>query len=369
MKRNLLSLLLLISVSGGCSAIMPDPMEQAREALGEQDYFGAHEHALAALQKDADSVEALTLLAQIQLAMGQGGEALLTLDRLEEAGASGEEITLIRSEALLQTGDFEQSFEVLGDMNSAEAWRLRALSAAMAGNDAEAARHFLAGRNGEGDKRKLFSAAASFHLARGDADAARYAVGQAQLLAPEAIETYFVSARLAELDGRPDLAARAYLAILERVENDRPALLGAIRQLDRLGRVDLFAPLIERGRRAYPDDLEFIYLDASLMAYQGNWAGARDLLQQRESEIAEYDDARGLYGQALLELGQFEQARAQLAPLNRNDPANAAYARVYARTLLELGEANEARQVIAPILRGPNASEIDRDLARRAASG
>lgn len=369
MKRILFPMALVLSLTGGCSSFLPDPMAQAREAMSEQDYFSARDHVLAALQGNAADVDALTLLAQIQLAMGQGGEALITLDRINEAGGEGPAITLIHAEALLQSGDFEGAFATLEGLESAEAWRIRALSAAMAGNDEEAAQHFLSGREAEGDKRKFFSAAASFHLARGDADAARFAVGQAQQLAPEAIETLFVSARLAELDERPDLSSRAYLAILERAPTDRPALLGAISELDKMGRVDVFAPLIARGREAYPMDLEFIYLEASLMAYEGNWAGARDLLQQRESDISEYDDARGLYGQALMELGQFEQARAQLAPLNRRDPQNQAYARIYAQILLELEEYDRARRVIAPILRGPDAADFDRELAQRAANG
>ncbi|WP_271077794.1 tetratricopeptide repeat protein [Aurantiacibacter sp. MUD61] len=345
------------------------PLEDAREALAQQDYFAAQEHVLAALQDDARDIEALTLLAQIQLAMGQGGDALLTLDRLEEAGAQGDHLTLIRAEAMLQGGQAEEAFALLDGLESAESWRLRALAAAMVGNDEEAAAHFLAGRESEGDKRKLFTAAATFHLNRGDADAARFAVGQAQQLAPDAIETLFVSARLAELDGRSDFASRAYLAILERTPNDRPALLGAIRELDKLGRVDVFAPLINRGRQAYPEDIEFIYLDASLKAFEGNWTAARDLLQQYETAVQEHDDARGLYAQSLLALGQYEQARALMAPLNRRFPDNAAYARVYARILLELGENAQAANVISPILRGPDASDIDRELAERAGRG
>ncbi|MBH5322669.1 tetratricopeptide repeat protein [Aurantiacibacter sediminis] len=352
-----------------CSLLLDTPLEEARDALAEQDYFAAQEHVLGALQDNARDVDALTLLAQIQLAMGQGGDALLTLDRLEEAGAEGEHLTLIRAEAMLQGGEAEEAFALLDGLASAESWRLRALAAAMEGDDDEATAHFIAGREAEGDKRKLFTAAASFHLNRGDADAARFAVGQAQQLAPDAIETLFVSARLAQLDGRPDLASRAYLAILERTPNDRPAMLGAIQELDKLGRVDVFEPLIERGRQAYPEDIEFIYLDASLLAFEGNWTAARDLLQQYETAVQSHDNARGLYAQSLLALGQYEQARALMAPLNRRFPNNAAYARVYARILLELGEHSQAASVITPILRGPDASEIDRDIAERARRG
>ncbi len=367
MKKLVLFAALFTSPLAACGALSSDPMDEAREALVAQEYHEAREHVLGALQDDPISIEALTLLAQIQLAMGQGGEALLTLGRLREAGASGQAITRIEAEAMLQTGEFQQAFAMLEGDTTAEASRLRALAAAMAGNDAEAAQHFLAGRDADGDKRKLFTATASFHLARGDADAARFAVGQAQLLAPAAIETLFVSARLAELDNRPDLASRAYLAILEREPNDRPAMLGAIRELDKLGRVDVLTPIIARGRQAYPTDIEFIYLDASLMGFGGNWAGARDLLQQYESDVANHNNARSLYGQALLELGQYEQAWAQLAPLNRRDPDNATHARIHTKILLALGEYAKARQVIAPILRGPNASDLDRELAERAA--
>lgn len=369
MKGKLLSLALLASALVGCSALFPEPIEEAREAFAAQDYLGARDLALEALQSDAENIEALMLLAQIQLAMGQGGDALITVERLGEAGADADSLALVRAEALLQTGNFEEAFTAIGDADSAESWRLRALAAAMAGNDDEAVAHFIAGREAPGDRRKLFTAAATFHLDRGDADAARYAVGQAQILAPEAIETLFVSARLAELDGRPDLSSRAYLGILERSPNDRPALLGAIRELDKLGRVDVFAPLIERGRSAYPQDIEFIYLDASMMAFEGNWVGTRDLLQQYETAVGDHDNARGLYAQALLALEQYEQARALIAPLNRRYPQNAAYARIYTRILLALDEHQQARAVMAPILRGPDASDVDRELAALARRG
>lgn len=369
MMTKRIPLIVLAATLGGCSFLFGEPLERAQEAFAEQDYFAAREAALEALQDNANDAAALDMLARVQLAMGLGVDALVTLERLEGTGGAPEDLALLRAEALLQTGDHETAFDVLEGQTVAEAWRLRALAAAMAGRDAEAAQHFVAGRDAPGDRRKLFTAAATFHLDRGDADAARFAVGQAQQLAPEAIETLFVSARLAELDQRPDFASRAYLAILEHTPNDRPALLGAIRSLDQLGRVDVFEPLIARGRSAYPDDVEFIYYDASLMAYEGSWTAARELLQQSEAIVAEHDNARGLYGQVLLELGQLEQARSMLAPLNRRYPGNAAYARQYARVLIAQGEYSSARRVMAPIIASGNALEIDREVAELAARG
>ena len=351
---------------GACSLLQTDPVDEAREAYAAQDYNGARDLALAALQADAGNRDALELLAQIQIAMGLGADAIVTLDRLEETGGGPDDAAVIRAEALLQTGETRDALALLEGKDSAESWRLRALAAAQAGDHARAAQAFTNGHDAPGDRRKLFTAEASFHLGRGDANAARRPVGEAQRLSPGSIETLFVSARLAELDNRPDLASRAYLAILELAPNDRPAMLGAIRELDKLGRIDLVRQLVQRGLAAYPGDIEFIYFDASLYAFDGNWQATRDLLQQHEEAVAAHENSRGLYGQALLELGQLEQARAMIAPLNRRYPDNAAYARVYTRILLRLGEAGQARQVIGRIASRPQAQNIDRELAAQA---
>ncbi len=371
-KTTLTSIALagLMAVSlGACSLIAPDPMDDAREAYAAQDYHAAREDVMRALEINGSDSAALELLARIQLAMGLGADVPATLDRLESAGALPADAKLLEAEALLQTGEHELAVGVLRGEDSAESWRLRALAANMAGNRAAAEAAFLSGRDAEGDKRKLFVAEANHHLSRGNADAARFAVGQAQQLSPDSIETLFVSARLAQLDGQPNLAARAYLAILELSPTDRPALLGAIAELDKLGRIDLIPELIQRGRTAYPQDIEFVYLTASLQAYEGNWQAARDLLQEHESAAAGHDNARGLYGEALLELGQLELARAQLAPLNRKYPENAAYARVFARILIGLGENAQARSVMRPIASRADAEPIDRELAQLAARG
>ncbi|MGB3167090.1 MAG: tetratricopeptide repeat protein [Alteraurantiacibacter sp.] len=329
--RSLALSILLAGSLGGCALFAPDPVEDAHAAYQAQDFFEARELAMKALERDASDAEALALLARVQVAMGAGADALLTLGRLAETGGAPEDADLLRAEALLQTGERDEAGALLAGRPEAEAHRLRALAAVQNDDPATAAREFLSGREAEGDKRKLFTAAASFHLDRGNADGARYAVGQAQRLAPAAIETLFVSARLAQLDGRHELAARAYLAILDHTPNDRPAMLGAIKELDELGRLDLIRPLVTRGRAAYPDDIAFIYLDASVHAYEGRWQAARDLLQEHEAEVQGHDDARGLYGQALLELGQVEMARAQIEPLARRYPGNRVYSELYAR--------------------------------------
>lgn len=356
---------LLALALGGCSLLLPDPLEDAREAYLAQDYLSARDQALVALQADDEDAAALELLTRIQLAMGAGADVPATLDRLEAVGALPPDAAELRAEALLQLGARGDALAMLEGRESAESWRLRALAAAMADDHAGARAAYANGHVAPGDRRKLFTAEASYYLARNDADGARAAVGQAQRLAPDSIETLFVSARLAQLDGQPRLATRAYLAILQLTPNDRPALLGAIAESDKIGRIDLVRDLIQRGRVAYPQDVEFLYYAASLKAYDGDWVGTRDMLQQHEAAIAGHDNARGLYGQALLALGQIEQAHAQLAPLHRRYPDNAAYARLFAEVLLAAGDRRGARRVIDPFARRVDAQPIDRELAAR----
>ncbi|MDF1833677.1 MAG: tetratricopeptide repeat protein [Alteraurantiacibacter sp. bin_em_oilr2.035] len=354
---------------GGCSFMQSDPLAEAQEHFAGQDYVSAQIDVLAALQEDASDPTALELLARIQLAMGRGADANLTLDRLKDAGVLPADAALIEAEALLQSGNHRAALTLLRGREGAESWRLRALAAAMAGDNDGALRAFAMGKGANGDKRRLFVAEANHHLARNDVDAARPAVRQAQLLAPDNVETLYVSARLAEQEGEPELAARAYMAIIKRFPADKPALLGAIQTLDMIGRIDLVRDLIARGRTAYPEDVEFLYLEASLQAFDGNWFNVRKMLQQHEAMVIEHDKARGLYGQALLELGQLEQARAQLAPLHRRYPDNVAYARVLTRTLIASGEHAAAYAIIGPFAGRRDAAIIDRQLAEEAARG
>ena len=100
-----------------------------------------------------------------------------------------------------------------------------------------------------------------------------------------------------------------------------------------LDRDDLADPLIARGRGAYPDDLAFVYFNARSKARREDWRAARDLLQERESELAEHDPAQLLYAEVLLELGQGELARALITPVYARRGGDADVAALYARAL------------------------------------
>ncbi len=367
-KHNLLLAAAMLFTLAACDSPLSDPAADAAAAFEAQDYLAARDHAQAALREEPGNVEALELLARAQIAVGEGGNALATLDRLKAAEGAPADLALLQAEANLQMGDAAAMLTLLEGDDSAESWRLRALAAALGGDDAATLAAFAKGRDAPGDKVRLYAAEASWFLARGDADGARPAVALAQQAAPKRLETLFVTAKLAQIDGDSDMASRAFLAILELAPNDRPALLGAIAEMGELGRVDLLRPLVERGAKAFPGDPEFIFLTARLLAQDGDWQGVRDMLQAREWALAAHPDSRGLYAEALLNLGQVELARTHIAPLYRAYSANPQIARVYAKVMLAAGDHAEAGRAIAPLVAGPDALAEDRELAEESAA-
>ena len=298
-----------------CSPFGSDPLDEAQAAFAAQDYISARDEVQKALERDADNAEALELLARIQLAMGQGGEVLNTLERLEQSGEEPADAKLLAAEGLLQTGETEGALELIGDNTSAEGWRLRALAAAARGEAERAMQAYASGRNAPGERGKLFAAEATFHLAQGDLAAAQEAVSLAQEVAPGRVETLFVSARLAEAQADPVTALSNYLRIIEIVPRDRPALLAAISSSQRAQLPRITRHLIAYGAATRPLDEEFVYQQARVDAWDGRWEQVRERLQAHETELANHDSARLLYAEALLQLGQVETARAIAAPI------------------------------------------------------
>lgn len=315
---------------GGCSLFASEPVDEAQVAYEAQDYIAAQGHAQAALAQDAEDAGALELMARIQLVMGRGADALITLERLENAGHTLADADLLAAEAHLLLGETETALDLIGSAQGADAWRLRALAAIQAGDDETAREAFDQGRAAEGERAKLLATEASFHLDRGEIDAASEVVALAREDAPDRIETLYVSARLAEAREDPALALSNYLRIIEITPLDRPALLSAIAMSEWAEMPDVTRHLIAYGASTRPLDREFVYQQARVEAWDGRWDAVRQRLQAHEVELSNHEPARLLYAEALLQLGQVETARAIAAPIVARRPGDAEAIRVQA---------------------------------------
>ncbi len=200
--RAILASCMMFSLAA-CSLLTGDQVDEAQAAFEAQDYISARDSVQAILAGDPADADALELLARIQLAMGEGSDVAATLDRLEQAGGEPQDAALLAAEGLLQSGNPQAAMAVIGDSDSAEAWRLRALAAAEEGDDRLAIDAYRRGRSADGNRGKLLAAEASYHLARNNLPAAAEAVALARDVAPDRVETLFVSARLAEAQAEP----------------------------------------------------------------------------------------------------------------------------------------------------------------------
>lgn len=349
MKKTstLLASAIALSLAACSGATGGDAAQEARTAFDRQDFIEARDKASVALEATPDDKALLLILAKSQVAIGQSDSALRALERLESIGGGGDDVSLLRSEALLQKGRPAQARDAIKGIDTSDAWRLRAIAAIHEKDDKAAEAAFASGMRAPGDRFKLHATQANWLVDHGFADRAQESVAKLQKIAPKRIETLFVTARLAQLQGDSATALASYQAILEQAPLDRPALLGAIAELGVQGRIDELRPLVARGLKAMPDDMEFIYLDARLEAESGNWKKVRSILQQVEPRLTDNPDARALYAQALLEEGQAELARSHLAPLYRAYPDAPGFAEIYAQALERTGDPEEARRVRA----------------------
>lgn len=329
-----------------CGTGSTDHTEKAQTAFAAQDYISAGREASQALETDPEDKALLAILAQSFLAQGEGEGALRAAQRLGDAGGDAGQVALLQSEALLQLGKSTEALEVIESLQTPDAWRLRAIAAIHEEDDRRAAAAFARGRKLEGSKAKLLATQANWLLANLRLPEARIVVEKLREEAPERLETLFLSATLAQAEGKGAQALEAFQAILEKAPLDRPALLGAIAELGAQGRIDEIRPLVVRAREAMPQDMEFIYLDARIAAADGDWPAVRQLLQAHESRLIDHPDARGLYGNALIETGNPQLARGHLAPLYRTHPESAEIAFAYARALAETGDRDQSAVIM-----------------------
>ena len=130
----------------GCELPGQREAERAEVAFAEQDYLGARNLALKALNDNSDSSPALIILVRAQLAMGDGAAALANLERLRALDEPPSDIDLLAAEAHLQMGNLLAAKPLLTGSNTAESWRLRALAASLQDDTPAALRAFAFGR-------------------------------------------------------------------------------------------------------------------------------------------------------------------------------------------------------------------------------
>ena len=357
--------LLAAMLLAACGLSPEEKRDRALTALEEHRFTDARLDLGSALQDRPDDPQLLLLLARTQLQLGDGEGALATLGRLQSAGRVPADFDLLRAEAELLRGDYDSALEIVDPLESAEAWRMAALAHLGLDEDEKAELAFAAGTKADGDRSRLFSDYALLRVGQGNLAQALELAERALATAPEGLDPLIANARVAQAARQPDRALEFYARAHAAWPESRAALLGRIGVLGDLGRLAEAKPLIGDAATRSPGDPAVIYLQARLVAEDGEWAKVREILQPLED--SEDIGHRQLYARALVELDLHEQAMARLTPMVRQVPRSAAIRRLLARAQLGSGDARAAMRTIEPLAADPAGTPTDYALYAEAA--
>lgn len=322
MKAGALILSALLLGLSGCGETPAERLAQAQEAFAREDYRAARVTLSAALREQPANLAMLTLLVRTQLRMSDPEGAEKSLAQLAGKLPAGEHAQL-RAELLLLKGRATDALSAVDPRDrSPTAWRLRAAAWLAAGAEDRAADAFVQGMAAGPDVR-LAADYARYLLQSARAGDAVAVHRKMRGFAPDAFETVVLEGDLAAAQGRTGAAAAAFRRASERYPARPEPLLALARQLQAAGKLDEAMALVERADDVAGESPEVIETYVQLLAAKGDWAKVRSTLLADEAGL-DPNSPQGLtYGEALLRLGQPEQARTLFARAHLMRPDDA----------------------------------------------
>jgi len=349
-----------------CSADPDTLLARANAAYSAHNFKAAQLDLAEVLKVRPADPAALLLHARTMLALGDGVAARTSLAALPAARRPAD-YALMQGEAALLRQQPDEALSFVARETSAEAWRIRAQSALLKGDEAGAARAFAAGQGAPGPQVRLLADNARWLLHKGDLAGARELAARARAADPASLDARLVDARLAVASGDLARALAVYDAVGKAWPGNLAALTGKAGVLGDLGRTKELKEVLEQAGMAGVSAADLAWLQARAAAADGDWKKTRDLLQASDSALAGRTDAAILYAQALVRLGQPEQARARIQPLVTREPANPALRRALAEAAMAARDPAGAVEALRPLAARPDAATGDLRLLAEAA--
>ena len=368
MKRILLHAALIpaLLTLASCGDDPATLIARAKTETAAGDDRAARIDLIAALKARPDDAEALSLLARVQLRLGDGEGALASVDRLERLGKGGGDLARLRSEAEFRRGNLDRALTLLGNDSSADAWRIRAAVRRAQGDDAAAQAAFEAGMKAGGNK-DLAIDYARFLIGAQDLAGAAAMLDRARALARDDFDVLMLEGDLRVRQGRGGEALAAYQHAAAVSPRRIEPLLGQAELADAAGKTGEIERLIGLASGIAPDDARVKRWKIEIAQLKGNWETVRTTLGPGEATLDPASADGFAYGEALLRLGQPEQARALFSRAVSLSPQNP-YARIMlAEAQLATGDARGAFETVRLLSAATDASDRVLELAERAA--
>lgn len=341
-------------------------MDRAEKAMSAHRYSHARPDFQAILQDEPDNVRAQAALVRVFMAQDDPASALAMLDALAKRSAEPRNAALLRGEINLMLGRFDQALDAVANDPSAEAWRIRAIVYTGRNEPEQVQAAFENGLRAPGARARFLADYARFRLEKGEVAAARDLARQAIQADPRNLSALMVSgdAALARKQFRPALAW--YSRASSIYPENRPALLGRIAMLGELKQFDKARKVVTAARAMAPQDTDLLYYEAKIAADTKDWAKTRELLQPYETSLERMPAANALYAEALMRLGQEDQARVMLASQLLREPENRHVRMLLGEAKLATDDSEGALETLAPFAQWPDASARERRLLAEA---
>lgn len=338
----------LLVLAAACSQSPEELAVKAREAFAAHDYTAARLHLAEVLKQRPGDRDLLLLQARVMVELGDGEGARGVIERLSGGKSPQGELAELAANAALLRQAPDAAIGLLAERNSVEASRLRA-AAMMQLQDLPRARAELDRAVAAGASAHVYSDYVRLLLIEGDLPGAAAMQAKADQLGADQLTSLLTGGELAIRQG--DLAGA--LARFERADRAYPHNLAVMTNratvLGDLGRFDEMDRVIQPLVTARPEDQVVIYLQARLAKARKDWARIKALVQPLETKLDPQDPLRLLYAEALIHLGQAQQATAQAAPIARANPDNREALRVLAEAQLAAGDARSALATYRPV--------------------
>lgn len=359
-----------VALAAALAACTPDPatsFANGREAFAANDYRAARVALISGLREEPGNTDMRLLLARAQLALGDGEGAFATLEKLPREISVRPEVAIIAGEAEVLRGHFDAAIERVTQLETAAADRVRALAYVGLDKPDLAAEAFATGAERAGQDAALLASYARFAQVGGDGAMAASLVGRALKLDPKLIEAHLVRAAILEDEGKLPAALSAYERTLELHPGNFAARVGKGGMLVALDRLKEASALADELSSEAPSDPQTIFLNARIAGRKGDWETVRSILQPEEERLRDDPAMPGLYGQALIELGQPALALGILQPQFKRQPGSRALRRLVARAQLDSKDGAAALATIRPLASRPDATPEELRLATKAA--
>lgn len=363
---RLLPTIAAAALLAGCGTSPEAHYAKAQERFAAQDYDAARVELAAALHERPRDLAMLALLAKAQLRLGDPDGAMMTIGRLRGAGANGPAVMRFEAEARLLAGKPQDALGLLGSDASSDAWRLRARAHLALGHPASAIVAFERGVAAGNDVR-LLADYVWFHVSANDLPAADALLKRLQGFAPKAMETLIVAGDLAVRQGRIDSALADYRRAAQLYPSRFQPLVSEAELHERLGQLDAAAKAADAADAVEPGHPVIATIKLRLAAKRGKWRDVRGALQGREDRLDPQSAEGQLYAEALLRLGQPEQARTILGRTLVMQPGNRQARLLLGEALLAGGDAAGAFDTLAPLAEGLFVEPQELAMAEKAA--